>query len=496
MNWKKFVAEDWRFQRFLEILPGSFSWSLILFLVVGSFFVPHYVAAFVILFDIYWLYKSINIGVTSLISHYKIKAAMVYDWSGDLKKLKNFSKIHHIIIIPTFREPLSVLERSIQSIADQELDPKEFLTVLVAFEEREKEAREKAKVLSEKFKKSFSHFFTTFHPDLPSEIKGKSSNEAWAGRWVKKEMVDKLGYSLEYLTTTSADADTHFHQKYFSAISYYFLTDKNRHRRFWHAAIWYYSNIWNVPAPVRVINTFNTVWRTAVLIRRDLLIQTSVYTLSLKMLDEVGYWDTNVIPEDYRIFFKCFFAFAETVEVEPIFLPVYVDAPQSTTYWKTLVNQYEQMRRWAWGVSDDAYLIKKLLTSGRKDLLHKLVRVYQVLEDHFMWPVNWFFITLGANVPILLNPVFAQTVMGRNLPRISFAILTLCWIGLAVILFVDIKQKPKGKEKVSRLKLFLHPLEFILMPLVGFFFSALPGLDSHTRLMLGKYIEYRVTEKV
>jgi hypothetical protein len=42
----------------------------------------------------------------------------------------------------------------------------------------------------------------------------------------------------------------------------------------------------------------------------------------------------------------------------------------------------------------------------------------------------------------------------------------------------------------------LSPLEFFLMPIAGFFFSALPGLDAHTRLMLGKYIEYRVTEKV
>jgi hypothetical protein len=40
------------------------------------------------------------------------------------------------------------------------------------------------------------------------------------------------------------------------------------------------------------------------------------------------------------------------------------------------------------------------------------------------------------------------------------------------------------------------PLEFFLMPIAGFFFNALPGLDAHTRLMLGKYIEYKVTEKV
>ena len=41
-----------------------------------------------------------------------------------------------------------------------------------------------------------------------------------------------------------------------------------------------------------------------------------------------------------------------------------------------------------------------------------------------------------------------------------------------------------------------QPLEFLLIPVVGFFFSALPGMDAHTRLMFGKYLEYRVTEKV
>ena len=85
--------------------------------------------------------------------------------------------------------------------------------------------------------------------------------------------------------------------------------------------------------------------------------------------------------------------------------------------------------------------------------------------------------------------------MGRNLPKISFLILTLCWIGLAVILFVELRQRPR-KAGVSKLRIVLQPFEFILMPFVGLFFNALPGLDAHTRLMLGKYIEYKVTEKV
>jgi hypothetical protein len=34
------------------------------------------------------------------------------------------------------------------------------------------------------------------------------------------------------------------------------------------------------------------------------------------------------------------------------------------------------------------------------------------------------------------------------------------------------------------------------MPFATLFMSALPGLDSQTRLLLGKRLEYRVTDKV
>jgi hypothetical protein len=62
---------------------------------------------------------------------------------------------------------------------------------------------------------------------------------------------------------------------------------------------------------------------------------------------------------------------------------------------------------------------------------------------------------------------------------------------------LNFKLRPKREGKrIPIISPVLEVLEFALMPVIGFFFSALPGLDAHTRLMLGKYIEYRVTEKV
>jgi hypothetical protein len=39
-------------------------------------------------------------------------------------------------------------------------------------------------------------------------------------------------------------------------------------------------------------------------------------------------------------------------------------------------------------------------------------------------------------------------------------------------------------------------LQSFSYPIVGLALSVLPALEAHTRLLLGKYLEYRVTEKV
>lgn len=486
---------DRQVTRALEILPGTVSWTLILFPVIGSFWIPHYVAYFIILFDLYWLYKSGSLGLTALIAHFKLKASQKYDWMGDVKKNEDWKRVHHLIVVPTYKEPVHTIERGLESIKNQDFPTKK-ISVVLAFEEREKEAREKSRYFEEKFGKTFANFLTTFHPDIKGEVKGKSSNQAWAGKIAKKILVDEQGTDIDWVTVTSKDADAVLHPKYLAYLTFEFLKKERRYLKFWQPTVLFYNNIWRVPAPIRVVNSFNSVWGIGLLLRQDRLINFSIYSLSLKLLDQVGYWDVDVIPEDYRLFFKSFFKLNGKIEVDPMFIPVYVDAAESTTWFKSMLNQYEQMKRWAWGAADDAYIIKSWLRAPFGSSLNKLIRIIHVLSDHFLWPVYWFVLTLGANIPVLLNPVFAQTVAGRNLPRLSFAILSLCWIALLIIIFVDFSNRPKREGNFPLIKKLFTPIEFILMPIVGLFFSALPGIDAHTRLMLGKYIEYKVTEKV
>ena len=165
--------------------------------------------------------------------------------------------------------------------------------------------------MSKNLELSWSPITRVISPEKP---KVNLPNEAWAGKRAKEMLVDKMGWDIRYLTITSNDADAILDHQYFACLTFKFLDDPARYERFWQPAIVYYNNIWKIPALTRVINSFGNIWQTGLMARRDRLINFSNYSASLLMIDRVGYWDTDVIPEDYRIFFKAFFALDGRVE--------------------------------------------------------------------------------------------------------------------------------------------------------------------------------------
>ncbi len=487
-----------RTQRALEILPGVFSWSLILFPLWGSFVVPTLVAYYVITFAVYWLYRSLTIAVLSIVANFRIKASSRYNWLAYLRTVepKRWNTIHHIIVIPTYQEPLSTLQRTVHALSQQTY-PLKNIHIMLSFEEREGAvAREKAVILKKEFSRVFGDLWTTHHPDIEGEVKGKSSNTSWGAKRAKELLIDKEGISIEKVTITSEDADSMFHHQYFANLTYQFLTTNKPFNKIWQGGIVFYNNIWKVQGPIRVLSSIFSVTQMYLLVRKDRLVNFSTYSTSLKHVHDIGYWDTDVIPEDYRLFFKSYFAKKGDFEVEPIYLPIYADAAEAKTFWGAMKNQYQQLQRWAWGVSDDAYIIRQYILTEGVPFWDKTVRVFKTIEDHFLWPVNWFAITTAAIMPPLLNPEFARTILGKKLPQTTSLLMTLSLLSMVVIFIIDAMNRPPRPNRRNIFSYILQPLEFLMLPVIGFFFSALPGLDAHTRLMLGKYIEYRVTEKV
>jgi hypothetical protein len=163
---------------------------------------------------------------------------------------------------------------------------------------------------------------------------------------------------------------------------------------------------------------------------------------------------------------------------------------------KTLANRYEQEKRWAWGVTDISYFWNHMFITPHISWLTKIRKFSYLFETHLLWPTAFFILTVSSWIPPLLNPVFNRTVLGFLLPQLTGFILTLASVMLLFYTYLDFRLRHSLNQKTKIFYLPLLIVQWYFLPLVSFVLSALPALDAHTRLLLGKKITYKVTEKI
>lgn len=482
------------FNRILDMTIPALSWILISLPLWLSPFHPAVVAYFIIAFDLYFFYKSATTTYRAVQSYNEILFHNKINYGKKVKRAKGGSAVNHFVVIPNYKEPIYKLEATIRAITQNDLPYKNIYLVL-AFEQRESQAMEKANDLIRKYGYFFEDVICTYHPLLPNEEEGKASNQTFACKEIEKYCTDNRINDKESLITI-CDADSFLPKNYFSYLTYEFLRDKGRLHHFYWAPVLLYNNFWQLPLFVRIQATLSSIVRLAFLSQKDNLIQVSTYSTNLWMLKKIGYWDVDIIPEDWHIYFQAFFAFGDLVKTVPLFTIVNGDAVYSGGIVKTLANRYEQEKRWAWGVSDVGYVFKKFFVTPHISFMTKLKKALFISETHLLWPVSFFILTVSASIPPLINPVFKRTVLGFLLPQLSGLILTLSSAMLVLYIYLDIKLRQKVNVKTNALYLPILIIQWYLLPIVSFFFSSLPALDAHTRILLGKKLKYKVTEKV
>jgi len=497
------VNKNSKIYRLWEMIPGFCAWTTILFPIWGAFLIPKAVAYFVIAFLIYWLYQSFKSAILAVIGYSKINLAKNTNWLNLFQEnfrsfwLK-YKDIHHVIVISSYKEPVEVIEMAIGSLAAQiDIDLKKIHVILGQEVRAGKENNDfTTEYFSKKYKNVFGDLIFTEHPpDIPGEIAGKHTNERFAAQYFKKHYIDTKKFNINHLTLTSCDVDTIFHPKYFSALTYNFASNPSRYQRFWQSPIFWHNNINQVPSLIRITGILGNVIHIANIQEPDgLFFNYSCYSSSFKLIDQSGYWDPDMIPEDWHIFLQAFFATGGKALVEPIFLPTVVDAPDGKNYFSALKNRYSQCVRHAWGATDIPYAIEQARAHKEIPFITRALRIFKLIQTHLIWSSNWFILTLGTSLPVMLNPNFFQTTFGYNLPRISNIILTICLIPLVTLIILDWKLRPISQKKGFK-NIIKNILQWPLMPIATLTMSVLPGLQSHTRLFFGKRLEYKTTAK-
>jgi hypothetical protein len=254
------------------------------------------------------------------------------------------------------------------------------------------------------------------------------------------------------------------------------------------------NNLWRVPAAVRVMATAATQWQMFLHQNPHRLVMFSSYSMSLWLLNDAGYWDSDVIPEDSRFFWKCFFRYGERLRVRPAFLPVFGDAPRTRSYSGTHRSQYNQIKRWAWGATDIPYVTTRLLQHPEIPWKLRARRFSILIFNHLTWGALPLLLFFGGALPAFIDLDYSLSTAATVIGYATAGILTITLLNTIRLIQVDRRlcPKPAGwpwwRRRWADFQLFLYPV-------VGLALSVIPALEAQTRLMFGAYLEYRVTEK-
>lgn len=529
------------FQRILEIFPGALSWTFIAMPIVLSIFKPVWVAYFIIAFDLFWLIKSFRLAINLVRGYNRLHHAQLVDWNGELKGLNNISKriselqalykslprtstkrpyveqqlaqwkdleerqatildpseIYNAVIIATYNESMEILEPSVKSLTEAEYDLNR-LILIIAYEERGgKEVEQTVQTLISRYGSKFKYAAAIKHPDgIKGEVKGggKGPNITWAGRELTK-YIEGEGIDPNNVIVTTLDSDHRPSSQYFSQLTFTFATDVNRLRRSYQPIAMFLNNIWDAPAPMRLIATSNSFWLLMESMRPNRMRNFAAHAQGLGALIETDYWSITTIVEDGHQYWRSYFAFDGDHKVVPLYTPVYQDAVLADTYLRTFKVQYLQLRRWAWGVTDIPYVIKESIRNKRAPLGDKLIQLGRLVEGHFSWATAPLIVTFVAWLPLYLNSEFSDNILAHQLPIITSRIMTVALIGLFITIALSLISLPPRPARYKRRRSIGMLLQWVLVPFTSILFSAAAALDSQTRLMLGKYLEFFVTEK-
>ncbi len=502
-------GRDRVFYRFLEILPGFLSWATLLILILLSYTNPVFVAYFIIAFDVYWLLLVIYLGIHLFVSYGKMKKTLNVNWQKKCQNLSleeikeksnlNFSweDLKHLVFFPIYNESYFVVKSSVDAILKSPY-PLDKIIIIFAVEGRGgEEVLKNVKRIQEEIKDKISSYVYV-HPDnIEGEIKGKGSNQAWAAKKFKKEVVDKNGWDYDKLLVSVFDIDTIIYPYYFYVLAYKFLTSPKPYRASYQPIPVYHNNIWQAPFFARVAASSNTFWQMMQQIRAEKLATYSSHSMTWRALVDIGFWSTNMVSEDSRIFWHCFCYYNGDYRVEPMYYPVSMDVCMDETTWQTAKNLYKQQRRWGWGVENVPYLIfntvKRWNKIPKKNFLNK---IFTQIYGFHSWATNALIIGFIGWLPMLLGgDRFNSTVLSTNLPLVSRYLMNLAMSGLVFSAIISTMLLPKKPKKYSVFKKVTMLLQWLLLPLSIVIFGSIPGLEAQTRLMFNKRLGFWVTPK-
>jgi len=527
-----------RLQRMLEILPGACSWGVLLGLIGLSIFLPFIAAILIVAFYLSWIMRVLYLTFFLLLSYLQLNIESKTDWMRRIRgiddltvywkeiSLKKFGRhwrqrishkihlrqlnalrvssvpppksneIYHLVIFPIVKEGRDILEPAIEAISRQNFHLKQ-MVIVFALEERALPAvRTAVRELEKKFKNIFFECTTVVHPAVVAgEARVKGANATCAAKQAAS-FFQNHRIPFENVVISCFDADTVVSPNYFSCLTYHFMVCPDRQRASFQPIPVYHNNIWNVPGFARVVETGSSFYQLIEATNPEKLVTFSSHSMSFKALVDVDYWPVDMISDDSAIFWKAYIHYDGRYQVVPMYITLSMDVASADNWWQTAQSVYKQKQRWAWGVENFPIVMRAFIKSKKIPLYEKLRHAFKLFEGHLSWATSGFILSFIGWLPVIFaRREFAASVVYYNVPDIANTIFGLGFIAICITIILSLSILPKTKIRHRWLLKLGHAFEWLMVPFILVFFSALPALHAQTRLMLGRYLEFWVTDK-
>lgn len=530
--------------RALEILPGFLSYMMIILLFLLSWVNPVAGAIYLLAIISTTLMKAIAIAFRTIQGSAMIKRAKKVNWMGRLEDLKspstkfiqlearrrkglmakvwddeynfcehlenlrllkmgvkecvNPDEIYHAVIMVAYNEGMEVLVPTVEAVLKSTFNPKKIIFVF-GYEERGGEKmQQQAEELARRYDDKFYKFLPVMHPkDLKDEIVGKGPNLTYAGKFLSK-FIEQEKLAKDKIIVTSLDSDNRMNEQYLACVAYEFAVREDRQNVSYQPVSLFMNNLWDAPAPMRVIAISNSFFNVITSMRPHALRNFASHSQPFSALSAMGFWSRRTIVEDGHQFWRSLFFFRGKYEVVSIKIPIYQDAVIDANLWKTLKAQFVQLRRWDYGASDVAYVGVRLLDRKKKvmpfwELLPKFLRL---LDGHVTLAALAPIVTFGGWVPLVMNQN-SRGVLTHNLPNMVGTIQLFASFGLMITILLSLRMIPKRPKKYSFFRTVGMVVQWILIPVVSIVYQSIAAFYSQTRLLTGNYMEkFDVTKKV
>lgn len=511
-------------QRLLELFTGLLPFIFLALVFVLSRYSIELAAVLILIYILAWLLRLFGYNHRLIYSFYYLKLSSCINWEARLKTLRSPSQstpevnnfwqdraekwynrmlksgvpmdsrldpdeIYQAIIVAVYNEPAKIIETTVQAIDKSKYDHKKII-LLIAYEERGGALVESAaKNIAKKYSSHFMLSNAIKHPDnLPGEAKAKAGNITYAAKYLSNYCKEHK-IASEHVLVTTLDSDNQPNSQYLASLAWTYSITDNRTSRSYQPLPLFTNNIWDVPAIVRVIATDSSFWFMIGAMQPKRLRLFSAYAQSLQTLEEVDYWNVEVVVEDGHQYWRTYFNLHGDHFALPIWAPVYQDAVQSTGYLKTLLAQFRQLLRWSWGTADTPWMLRQAWRDKQISWSNKIIHILRQIDDYIAWSTAPIVLAIGGWLPLLLSPHAHSSSIALHLPYVTSALQLLALIGLIGPVSASLLSLPPRPSRYGKSKNIVMVLQWALEPLALIGFISFASLNAHLRLIINKPLE-------